>query len=438
MVGRRGWRFIVAGLFVGGVGAGCGNSAPGRSVVEPPERPQEVDTGVPDPGGVTGDDTPKPDPVDPGNPPEQQHDAGVPPEQDAGTPPEQPDPAACEGVPSISPQQLAAFELWSHRGDREISCFATAPDGAGGALVLRGNGVTFQIATRSGGSLFWYSVNDFSATAQPGGMLGITDPIQDVPQWLLFVDGPTGYARQQPNEAAEIVMTSVDPTGGLRAVLADGTLKAYSVHGETRWSLPVSLSVPLSAVGVDARGHTLVLAVGDTRFGPSTVEGLWVDSDGQPGQPFLALAQAPAGSYELMPQVNEGLFLAVNHGARTWAAAFQSLQPEASPAPEWLARGAERPLQLLPGGKGYFRPSATDTGNWSCERQAELLSPTGASCGTLPFLSSPKGDWSPCKHLMLGADGTVVEPVGWIEPEWADREGHPVYCSVRYWPRLLQ
>ncbi|MBN8468713.1 hypothetical protein JYJ95_19555 [Corallococcus exiguus] len=432
MVGRRAWRFIVAGLFVGGAGAGCGNSATGRSLADAPEPPREVDIGVPDPGGVTGEDTPKPDPVDPGKPPEQQpHDAGVPPEQDAGTPPEQPDPVACEGVPNISQQQLAAFEAWSHGGDREISCFATAPDGAGGALVLRGNGVTFQIATRSGGSLFWYSVNDFVATAQPGGMLGITDPIQDVPQWLLFVDGPTGHARQQQNEAAEIVMTSVDPTGGLRAVLADGTLKAYSVQGETRWSLPVSLSAPLSAVGVDARGHTLVLAVGDTRFGPSTVEGLWVDSEGQPGQPFLALAQAPAGSYELMPQVNNGLFLAVNQGARTWAAAFESLRPEGSPAPEWLARGAERPLLRLPGGKGYFRPSATSTGNWVCERRAELISPTGSSCGTFQFPSTPEKGLG-CQQLMLGADGTVVEPVD------SGYEDGQVYCSVRYWPRLLQ
>ncbi|MGE6757560.1 hypothetical protein ACQKGO_06065 [Corallococcus interemptor] len=387
---------------------------------EPAPGPQVVDVEVPDEAPVTGEVRPPPESTEP------------------ELPPEEPGPTDCEGVPSVSRQQLAAFELWSHSGSREVSCFATAPDGAGGALILRGNGVRFQIAASWGGSMTWYSVNDFVATAQPGGMLGITDPIQDVPQWLLFVHGPTGHVRQQPNEAAEIVMTSVDPTGGLRAVLADGTLKAYDVYGETRWSLPVSLSAPVSTVGVDARGHTLVLAAGDTRFGPSTVEGLWVDSDGQPGQPFLALAQAPAGGYELMPQVKEGLFLAVNHGARTWAAAFESLKPEAGPAPEWLARGAERPLLLLPGGKGYFRPSATDTGNWSCERQAELISPAGSSCGTLPFSSSPKGDLSPCKHLMLGADGTVVEPVGNIEPEWADREGHPVYCSVRYWPRLLQ
>ncbi|RKH61495.1 hypothetical protein D7W81_23820 [Corallococcus aberystwythensis] len=375
--------------------------------------------------------------MDTGNPSEQ---------QDAGTPPEQPDPTACEGVPGVSQQQLAAFEAWSHQGDKEISCFASAPDGVGGALVLRGNGVTFEIATRSGSSLTWYNVNTFVATAQPGGMLGITDPIRDdSPQWLLFVDGPTGYARQQPNEAAEIVMTSVDPTGGLRAVLADGTLKAYDVRGETLWSLPVSLSAPLSAVGVDARGNTLVLAAGDTRFGPSTVEGLWVDGDGQPGQPFLALAQAPAGSYELMPQAKEGLFLAVNHGARTWAAAFESLKPEGSPAPEWLARGAERPLLRLPGGKGYFRPSVTQVGYSICERQAELLSPMGNSCGTLPFPTTSDDASYFCEHLMLGADGTVVEPLG---SKYMGSPGNPgpddpqpeygLHCKVRYWPRLLQ
>ncbi|MBN8231326.1 hypothetical protein JYK02_27810 [Corallococcus macrosporus] len=407
-----------------------------------------MDTGAPDPGSVTGEEAPKPAPVETGNPSEQQPEVVVPSEQEPPpTPPpqEQPDPTACEGVPSVSQQQLAAFEAWSHQGDKYVSCSASAPDGVGGALVLRGNGVTFEIATRSGSSLTWYNVNDFVATAQPGGMLGITDPIQDVPQWLLFVDGPTSYARQQPNEAAEIVLTSVDPAGGLRAVLADGTLKAYDVRGETRWILPVSLSAPLSAVGVDARGNTLVLAAGDTQFGPSTVEGLWVDGDGQPGQSFLALAQAPSGSYELMPQAKEGLFLAVNHGARTWAAAFESLKPEAGPAPEWLARGAERPLLRLPGGKGYFRPSVTQVGYSICERQAELVSPTGSSCGTLPFPTTSDDASYFCEHLMLGADGTVVEP---LSSKYMGSPGNPgpddpqpewgLHCKVRYWPRLLQ
>jgi hypothetical protein len=259
------------------------------------------------------------------------------------------------------------------------------------------------------------------------------------------VNAATWEVFHRPSEPAELLLTAVDPQGGLRAVLADGTLKAYTAIGETRWTLPVSLSAPVNVLGVDARGHTLLLAVGDTRFGPATAEGLWVDDAGQPGQPFLALAQVPGGSHELMPQATEGLFLAVNHGGgRTWAAAFESLKPEGHPAPAWLSQEAERPLLRLPGGKGYFRPSADPASGSVCQRQAELIGPTGASCGTLHF-PPPVMEGSLCEPLKLGADGTVVEPLGakyWGSP---GREGPDdpqqefgLHCMVRSWPRLLQ
>ena len=186
---------------------------------EPPERPQAANDGASDAGLPPG-------PQDAGLPPGPQYPRPPPEQPEPGTPPAEPAPDACEGVPSISPQALAEWQDFEDRGDRYISCLTSVPDGGGGAVVLRGDGVTFQISTR-GGVLAQYIANGFSATSQPGGMLGISDPLNDDPQWLTFVNAATGEVIQRPNAQAELVMTAVDPIGGLRAVLADGTLKTY-------------------------------------------------------------------------------------------------------------------------------------------------------------------------------------------------------------------
>jgi hypothetical protein len=398
MAESKKWLFITAGLFVGGVGAGCETPAPGMSMEEAPQRPQAVAA-------------------------EEQTDA------------------ECEALPQVSPQALAAWVYDYDPDYSEFKCGAAVPDGAGGVVMVRGvggnsyNSLSLFLGRDNG----WvtgtsYSAFNFTPASQSGGVLGFSTPVGGGHPWLTYLDTTLMTLTHHPPEAAPVLMTSVDPAGGLRAFLADGTLKAYSATGESLWSVPVSLSAPLKALGVDAQGHTLVLAGGNTRFGASTAEGVWVDSSGQPTPPFLALASAPgsAASYELTPQAEQGLFLSIQEGiSQSWAAAFASLEPSSSPAPTWLAQGAQRTLFRLPSGRGYLRLSQ------DCAPQGELITASGLTCSTFSF---PSIAGPGCGSLRLGMDGTVVESLPPTQHRYGEMGDSYIelVCRARWWPALLQ
>ena len=463
MVGRRAWRFIVAGLFAGGVGAGCGNSAPGSSLEDPPPGPQVIDVeeDAPDTGSVIGEDTSRPgEQTDPVTPPEEPGTGGPieDPEPEPELPPEEPDPlpdpAECESMPQVTPEALGAWRfmgtMWEeYERASPITCDAPASDGAGNVVLpLRwsSGGQDIYLGTRTSSDLSGTTEATFTPTSQSGGVLGFSTPREGGLPWMTYLDTTTLEFTRFPAEAAQVVTTVEDPTGGLRALLADGTLKAYSATGEVRWSVPVAMSAPLKALAVDARGQTLMLAAGDTRFGASTVEGLWVDSSGQPGLPFLALAQAPAGFYELEPRADGGLFLSVFTVSKSWVATFKSLRRASSPAPAWLAQDAQpwRPLLRLPDGTGYLRYSVSGGSNWNCRHEVELIAPSGRSCAEFQLPAQDLVEQS-CGALKLAKDGTVTETLrsrsrtdGYYDSEGNRHSINSTACRARWWPALLQ
>jgi hypothetical protein len=397
MAESRKWVFIAAGMLVGGAGVGCEASEPGDSNEQSPLRTHADDVAF--------------------------------------------QPESCADLPTVSQQALEAWSFDFDPDTWEYKCGASVPDGAGGAVMVRGvdssygSLALFTFGKDHGGSGVSLNASNFTPSSQSGGVLGFTTPVGGGQPWLTYLDTASLQFIHHPPETAQVVLTAADPAGGLRAFLADGTLKAYSATGSALWSVPVGLSAPPSALGVDAQGHTLVLAAGTTRFGASTAEGVWVDASGQPNPPFLALTSAPgsAASYALTPQAQQGLFLSIKEGGlKNWAAAFASLEPSSVPAPAWLVHAAQRNLFRLPSGKGYLRVTQ------NCFPQGEILTASGLTCSTFNF---PSIAGPGCGPLSLGKDGTVVESLPSIQHRYGSREeGYytETVCRVRWWPRLLQ
>ncbi|WP_375757501.1 hypothetical protein [Corallococcus exercitus] len=400
-----------------------------------------MDDDVPDTGSVIGEDTSPPEEPDTGNPPEEP-DAGGPLEQEVPElPPEEPDPiprpAECGYMPTVSPEALGAWDYEFDPAQLNALCGVPVSDGAGRGVMVRlyDQSINVWVIGKDHSTFMSlsFAASNFQPTSQSNGVLGFSTPLGGGMPWLTYLDTTNGQFTHHPPETAPVVRTAVDPTGGLRALLADGTLKAYSATGEVRWSVPVSMSALTRALGVDAQGRTLLLAAGTTRFGTSTVEGLWVDSSGQPGAPFLAMAPAPGPDaiYEFVPQAKQGLFLAIwEHGNKRWAAAFKSLRPASSTLPTWLARGAPDNLLRLPDGRGYLRVAQ------GCSLGAQFITASGMACGTFAF----PGSSTECGPLSLDADGTVVEALPSSENHYHTPDGTESerICRIRWWPGLIQ
>ncbi|RYZ43259.1 MAG: hypothetical protein EOO71_04245 [Myxococcaceae bacterium] len=183
-------------------------------------------------------------------------------------------------------------------------------------------------------------------------------------------------------------------------------------------------------LGVDTRGQSLVLAIGELSEGEAPVEALWVDASGQPGTPFLALTRKdpyPYYYYPLLPLADGGLVLKYQD---TWLAAFDSLQASTAPLPEWLSD--ERDFELLPGGKGYIRWSRVHAPD--CQHEAELIAPSGRSCGTVRLPAMANGE--SCGSPRLSGNGTVIEQLSSEDPtgdsySWST-------CRIRWCPGLFQ
>ncbi|RKH42580.1 hypothetical protein [Corallococcus sicarius] len=442
-VGKGRW-FIGVGLLIGWLGMGCGSSAPDNREEEPSTRPESVDPGGSDAGTTVMEEAAPSTEVDggiadAGEPgPQEEADAGT---ADAGPLPE-PEPSDCDALPSVVPEAPPEGRLVEHEGYRYLNCGATASDGRG-AVVVSWTHYSYNpidIEAYGPGGDGWrqtFGSDTFEPYGQANGFLSFSLSNQ---YSLSYLDSRTWQLTHYPREPHDLMKSAAAPRGGLRAIFLDGTLKAYGPTGETLWSTPVPLSGPLRAMGVDARGHTLLVTVGYPEDGSEQVpvHGLWVDASGQPGTPFLALAQAPVPSwdttYEFVAQAEQGLFLGITYnGARTWTA-FAPLESQTHAPPAWLAINAEQPLLRLPNGKGYIRWSRP----LACQHEAEFLSASGRSCGKTRFPAMPPDRIGRCGSMSMGSDGTVIETFPRDQYYWDPEASNPYYCRVRWWPALFK
>ncbi|RKH71005.1 hypothetical protein D7X55_08865 [Corallococcus sp. AB049A] len=429
-------RWVVGvGLLLGGLGTGCGTSdARGEGAPEVVAPEPAVDEGPAGGGAVTEE------PADPVIPPEQ------PVENEPPPPPPDPGPSACERLPQPSPAVLATWRYWERTTPTDGTCQGAAADGRGDIIMLTDNAISTRMYFAVLPSVTTYdwegSIDEayrMDLNGQPQGFLGHARDVWDF-TWVTFLDISQRRIIQHPRPPSVSLHSAVNPAGGMHEVLADGTLHAYGATGELRWSLSVAslLNGPVSALGVNTEGHALLLSAGAPAEGAVSVEGVWVDSSGQPGTPFLALTleQAPdvESRYTFAPLLQGGLVLGVeNTFGKKWVAAFEGLQAASSPLPSWLDGGDGRRFELLPGGKGYLRWSQVTAGNQGCQHEARLIAASGESCGkvVLPAMDAQEG----CGKISMGGDGTVVNV---LSSRWMDVEKPFTYCRVRWWPALFR
>ncbi|AKF86480.1 hypothetical protein MFUL124B02_27495 [Myxococcus fulvus 124B02] len=350
-------------------------------------------------------------------------------------------------VPVIQPEALADWKYATQATSTYGSCDYSAVDGAGNIIMtqmpenLRSMGFT---VLRPDGSYLWgggvSNANTMQLLGQSRGFLGRAyHPFEDL-TWLTFIDNVNRQVAVLSEPATGVLWNAENPVGGLHEVGEDKTVRAYSDVGQLRWStsLATILNGPPHVVGVNTEGHTLVLSIAQTSSGAAEVEGVWVDSSGQPGTSFsaLTLPNPPQyAHYTLAPLVQGGLLLsAQNYLGKSWVASFGSLQTSAGPVPGWLSNGDTSPFALLSGGRGYVRWTTVNEDPSGCQFEARLTAPSGESCGTVRLPSTGTGD--ACFMVSMGRDGTVVESLPSI---YVSESSRPYsICRARWWPALFR
>jgi hypothetical protein len=320
------------------------------------------------------------------------------------------------------------------------SCGDATADGSGNVIVLADHDYQHHetlatVLTPEGAQLNTYRGHRFRPVGQLSGFVGV-NLISYAPYWVTALSHTGTVIQETPPKLTSYSEQAEDPTGGI-VLFVDDTLIAYDATGNVRWSTAVPIRGYLRALGVDRRGQTLILADGDARFGPGTLEGFWVDHSGQAGAPFLA-AQKPANKFwfELYPQVGSGLFLLVRDFASgkavaDWIAAFASLQPSSSPPPAWLASRPNTTLHMTHGGKGYAMLPLSRESAEGCSSAIEVIAPSGESCTTVRFSGTSTA--CPGSETWVGYDGTVIQSV----PGSCDEVGH-CSCNWKWWPGFFR
>jgi hypothetical protein len=278
---------------------------------------------------------------------------------------------------------------------------------------------------------------------QPEGFLGVELHGGGGQTGVVAYDA-SGQLIHRPYTWMGTALTVVAPTGGMVFFSEfTGQLTAYDSRAAERWSrtLP-AISGGVVALGVDLQRNLLLLYDGASSFGEGTVAGLWVDSSGQVGTPFLALtglSNPRRLAFTFSPQVGSGLFLQVKDSTTPgkpaqWARAFPSMALASEPAPEWLSKHPDTSLQVVRGGRAYARLPFRGQASPDCSQSIEVLTPSGTSCGSTRFAL---GD-SACTTgaITVGYDGTVVQQ--WPQQLEHCNDAGSCSCTWRWWPGLLK
>jgi hypothetical protein len=285
--------------------------------------------------------------------------------------------------------------------------------------------------------------------AQPEGFMGVEN-FSAYTQTDVVAVAPSGQLLQRTGVQYGGGAEAEDPTGGLVVFsspmwqLAGGRLTAYDARATVRWSQTLSHEGSLAALGVDRQGNTLLLYSEASGFGEGTLAGVWVDSSGHVGRPFLALTgvvgRVSQYHFTLAPQLGSGLFLRVRNfgtyppGPGQWVRAFPANARVSEPAPDWLARRPDTRLHIVREGRAYALLPAVAEDSPDCSQSIEVLAPSGTSCGSVRFQAGTAA--CATRGISVGYDGTVVQQLPYAL-EHCD-EGEHCSCTWRWWPAFLK
>ena len=299
----------------------------------------------------------------------------------------------------------ASHFIWFHDSQGQSGC-ATGVTSGTGTLAL-------EMAADHFGTLDFVSPSGAlvrSITAEPwplfGGVSGfIGYSTASMTSSLQAWDDTGAQIGSTPVQGA-VLIPAEDPLGGAVQLFAD-TLTGYDPSLAVRWSVSRPPDYPV-ALAVDRAGATLYLFDGTRLFGTNTLAGMWVDHAGRPQPAFQMLGPqrdlAFRLSFTMTQRTGSGLFLALG-GA--WVAQIDSLATSSSKAPEWLQARPNTTLHMVHGGTGYAVMPAPRQQVQDCAQSVEVVSPSGASCGTTTFRAAAGACTT--SAITVGYDGTVVQ-----------------------------
>jgi hypothetical protein len=219
--------------------------------------------------------------------------------------------------------------------------------------------------------------------------------------------------------------------------------------GSSLWGPnPLAVDSTVFGGGTDSEGRTLVFQDGSAVYGSGSIAAQWFDLDGTPLTAAFQLISGFIGAsstwFETSPIFGGGLAvrrmdLDMASGLTTseWLVMVSSGSSRPDHAPEWLrARQNRSMVQVLRAGGGYaMLPWGADMS--PCAQSVEILSLSGASCGTLTLPS----DAGSCRtrDLRVGLDGTLLQMLP-LDREQSTIPGRPDVhtCTLLFWPAALR
>jgi hypothetical protein len=347
----------------------------------------------------------------------------------------------CDGLLPADPAAPAQFKL-VNQDLVSGTCLPAETDGTGHLALLwqdnfqpHDSQFTF-VDPLSNSAAGTFTGTNLRLIGQNGGFMGGDCAGADCTQDYVVLDAVGNLLYRSPTEGQSNNLQVNDPTGGMIHVRAshDPTgltllLDKIDIFGAVLWThlLPYRFgpfdSNQALQLGVDRQGNVLALW---NLHGTSRWSGQWLDPKGVAGPVFPAFdGQTPA---QLFPRVDSGLFLL---GVPFWLGQFEPLATAMTPPPAWLAARPNVTLQMVHGGLGYAALPAPGPAPL-CQSTAEILSPSGATCGSRSFIV----DAAACTTtpLTIGYDGTVTQQLPAEREAPCTAAGHQCDCTYRYWP----
>ena len=351
-------------------------------------------------------------------------------------------PPPADECAGLGPDPVPPPSTWQQPPDANSmanTCQPGTSDGTGNLALgsqVASRSTVIRLLDARGNPLGRASGTDVTIIPQAEGYLLADNRFSDLRPVAaqLFAIAPSGAVVGQSDQRVAALVATEDPLGGATAVWFQGAtgsgnrLESYDAKASLRWSvaLPDGGAYP-EALGTDRAGNTLVLFKNTHgNRSPWTLDGIWVDHDGNVGPAFDSLGRPPEKylKYRLWPRVGSGLFLstdAFETTAAKWERQFDARATEGQPPPDWLMSRNPK-LHMARNGRAY---AFLDDDRKDCSQRVEIVSPSGKSCGTAVFQIA-NGQCVPWS-IDIGYDGTVIQ----------QQTNSSRSCTWRYWPAFF-
>jgi hypothetical protein len=290
-----------------------------------------------------------------------------------------------------------------------------------------------------------------NAFPTPDGFIGES---QAAGRFTVGIARFTGPGKGQLTAVRGIGLPAPDPNGGIllagrysgqETVAPAPSVWMFNADASLRWGpTPITGDATVVGAGVDTLGRSIVLLGGAPGSGAGPVTAQWFATDGRPlGEAFEILHDFSPDvltRFETSPLIGGGVALRRVHGidppwASDWVGMIGSGASHIDLPPKWLASRPNTRLEVARGESAYAVLPYGE-GVAPCSQSAEVLTPSGVSCGALELPIVPGACIT--RDLRLGLDGSVLQMVPSSLEHDLHQPGGPRSCTLRFWPAVLR